>query len=255
MNSDGGFIKLWRKMLRSPIMQHDGLLRLWTFCLLRAEWKDSNVLIPKSTDQVAVRRGSFVTTRSRLHAELYRPEDADKREMPSPSQITLWRWLQSLERAECLKLENVNNRYTIVTICKYETYQQRKDDCEQPVNNWRSTDDQLMNNVPLEEEEKNERREEQNGQIDPATDLAQRFSFDGGSGTSAPAIARWRAAIMDLLDGGIPAAAIEAERTRKGRQKSEAPWNMRKRMLPSESGKPGMFDSLKRFVENGGPEK
>jgi hypothetical protein len=157
-----GWVKITRKMLGSPIMSHDGLTRLWMLCLLKANWKDRKWLIPGTTNEMLVPRGSFVTGRSKLHSKLYGADySGDKKAIPS--ELTLWRWLKRLEKMGCIRVTNVNNRCSMVTICKYSTYQKREDPKrttgEQPVNNRRTTDEQLMNTI---EERKNLRREELN---------------------------------------------------------------------------------------------
>ncbi len=142
----GGYIKLWRKLLHNPIMQHDGLCRLWLYCLLKAQWNDRRLLMPGMFSEIEIKRGSFATSRSRLHADLYLaegPKDLDPREMPTPSPITVWRRLLSLEAMDCVKLETVISRFTIVTVCNYETYQSQPDDYEQVVNRSCSGPEQL----------------------------------------------------------------------------------------------------------------
>jgi hypothetical protein len=161
----GGFIKLWRNLLAHPIMQHDGLCRLWVHCLLRAEWKDARILIPGATETVEVPRGSFMTSRARLHAEMY-PTGQDRREIPVPAALTLWRWLQGLESMGCLVIKNVNNRYTMITVCNYETYQSKGDEYEQPVNNPRTTHEQPIL-IDEEEEEVEEGREPEFDPLSP----------------------------------------------------------------------------------------
>lgn len=122
----GGFICLWRKMLDSPIFNHDGLFRLWSFCLMRANWKDGKWFIPNSLIEVQIPRGSFITGRESLHGELYPERDKYgkriKREY-TPCSRTVWRWLEALERMNCINLQVVSNRCTIVSVCNYNLYQ------------------------------------------------------------------------------------------------------------------------------------
>ena len=138
----GDWIKLHRKLLEHPIMAHDGLCRMWIYCLMRANWKKRRWLMPGTTTPIVIPRGSFITGRKALHEALY-PKD-DNREMPTPSPSTVWRWLHSLQTMQCVKLENVNNRCTMVSICNYSTYQDDKRKREQPVNSRRTTGEQLL---------------------------------------------------------------------------------------------------------------
>jgi len=117
----GDWIKLHRKVMEGPIFQHDGLFRLWCYCLLRANWKATTWLMPGTFSPIEIPRGSFVTGRNSLHKELY--SDPDEREMPAPAPTTVWKWLHCLERLGCLKLQNMSNRCTLVSVCNYSTYQ------------------------------------------------------------------------------------------------------------------------------------
>jgi hypothetical protein len=117
----GGYVKIWRRLLGSPIMKHDGLCRLWVYCLLQAAWKDTKTLLPGTTAPFELRRGQFLTSRTSLHQDLYK--DADLREGPIPSSSTVWRWLMSLVQMECINIETVGNRCSKVTVCNYTSYQ------------------------------------------------------------------------------------------------------------------------------------
>lgn len=165
----GDWIKLHRKLLEHPIMAHDGLCRLWIYCLMRANWKDSQWLVPGTLRMVDVPRGSFIAGRKALHTALY-PKD-DKREMQTPSESTVWRWLHALQGMGCLKLKNVDNRCSMVTICNYNTYQDDTSEIrttdEQLADSRRTAGEQLVN---TEEEGKKERRKEVNtGRFVPPT--------------------------------------------------------------------------------------
>ena len=153
------WIKLHRSMLKSPIFQHDGLFRLWTYCLLRANWEPRKWLIPGTMQEIEVPRGAFITGRQSLFASLYPQSDADgiliKREY-APSPITVWRWVKSLESMGCVTVETVNNRCSLVTICNYSTYQDQKTTDEQVVNRSRSGGEQVVITNKEQQEFKND---------------------------------------------------------------------------------------------------
>lgn len=132
---DGGYVKIWRKLLSSPIMSQDGLCRLWIWCIMLANWKAKKSIIPGTCQEVVIPRGSFLTTMTHLHASLYRrPDDDEVTELddiltePIPSPRTLWRRLHSLKKMGSVSLKTVSRHGTIVTLCNYETYQAFDDD-------------------------------------------------------------------------------------------------------------------------------
>lgn len=126
MSVSGGWIKLHRKLLESPLMQHDGLTRLWVYCLMRAGWEERKWLIPGTLIEKKIPRGSFITGRESLYAAMYPKFDRDgqiiKRDF-LPVSRTVWRWLEAIEKMGCISLENVSNRATMVSVCNYATYQ------------------------------------------------------------------------------------------------------------------------------------
>jgi hypothetical protein len=125
----GDWIKLHRKITESPIFAHDGLFRLWCYCLMRANWKESRWLVPGTLLEIAIPRGAFITGRESLSVALYGP---DYRGDTKPASRTIWRWLETLESMGCISTRSVSNRCTIVTVCKYSTYQQGGDPDVQP---------------------------------------------------------------------------------------------------------------------------
>lgn len=116
-----GWIKAYRKLRDHPSWPHDGLVKLWLHCLFEANYASSTYLIPGTTDIVTVERGSFITGREVLHAGMYPKKSAD-----TPVARTVYRWLQSLERMECVTLRTLSNRCTLVTVVNYETYQAKE---------------------------------------------------------------------------------------------------------------------------------
>jgi hypothetical protein len=126
----GDWIKLHRKMLDSPIFRHDGLFRLWAYCLLAANWRPRKWLVPGTLREVAVGRGQFVTGRLSLHQTLYPRRDEEgeliEREW-TPCPRTVWRWLEALRVMGCVNIETMSNRCSLVTVCNYSLYQEMPD--------------------------------------------------------------------------------------------------------------------------------
>jgi hypothetical protein len=115
-----GYVKFHRKMLDHPVFIHDGMFRLWTYCLFRANWKDATTMVPGTLRPIVVRRGQFITGRDKLHVQLY---GQDYKGDAIPTSRTLWRWMETLKALDCVSLETMSNRCTLVTVCNYDTYQ------------------------------------------------------------------------------------------------------------------------------------
>ena len=100
----GNWIKLHRSLLESDIWGDPSLVTLWIWCLLRANHRD------REFQGRIIRRGSFVTGRHQAAQEL------------GYSGGKVLRGLDRLESRGMITRQ-ANNRFTIVTICKYESYQ------------------------------------------------------------------------------------------------------------------------------------
>ena len=172
----GDWIKLHRRLLDNPIMRHAGLSQLWLYCLLRANWKATQWLIPRTTIAIEIPAGSFITGRQALHEALY--PAGDKRELCAPASATLWRWLLALESMGCIKTRNVSNRCTMVSIVKYSEYQSNsRAICsadEQQVSSSRAAGEQQVSTVE-EREDKDKEEEEVKTPPNPRDDYDLRF--------------------------------------------------------------------------------
>ena len=119
----GDWVKLHRSIADSGVWADEWLLKLWIWCLLRANYADRKWL------GITIRRGQFVTGRFAGAEELG----------VHPS-----KWYRGM--AALVELGNItttpNNKNTIVTVVNYESYQD--DECdprttnEQPANNKRT---------------------------------------------------------------------------------------------------------------------
>lgn len=118
----GDWIKLFRKTTESPIWQDAELLRLFVWCLFRANWKDTEVSVDGIIVPVKIKRGQFITGRNAMHKELF-----PRRKKANPAPRTVWRWLLALQTMQNVTIETTN-KYSIVTVCNYDTYQTQQDD-------------------------------------------------------------------------------------------------------------------------------
>ena len=108
-----GFILLSRTLLDSDVFASQKLLKIWIWCLLKANFKDRHVplKIGKGETIVNVKRGSFLFGRFKAEEELFIDGS------------TVYKSMQKLQKMGMIKI-NSNNQYSLITICKYDEYQQ-----------------------------------------------------------------------------------------------------------------------------------
>lgn len=111
-----GWFKLHRKITESAIFNDPDLLRLWIYCLSKAAYKQTTVLIDKQV--VELNSGQFVTGRYSLYKE-YNHGLAPRKKIKD---TTLWNWLKRFESYGNLDIKSYN-KYSVVTVLKWEEYQ------------------------------------------------------------------------------------------------------------------------------------
>lgn len=104
-----GWIKLYRKATDSSVFQNMSSWYVWTWCLMKANHRDKTFKF--NGRDITVKRGSFVTGREKACAEM--PEISAQRYR------TAINYLKSTNRITTIS----TNKYTIITICKYDEYQ------------------------------------------------------------------------------------------------------------------------------------
>src|SRR5690625_5107350 len=129
-----GYIKIYRKLMDSPIWSDPYYLKLWMYCLMKATHKEREVILGNQV--VPLEPGQFITGRTSLS------EDLNKGMKPKQklNESTWWRYLNNLEKLEMLHMKKTN-KYSIVSIAKWSDYQET----EQQMNNRRTSDEQQMN--------------------------------------------------------------------------------------------------------------
>ena len=149
-----GWIKCYRSIMDSAVWDDEWLVKLWLWCLLRANHQKRNF---KGVD---IERGQFVTGRMSAADELG----------VSPS-----KWYRGMERLVSLGCitTTANSNWTTVTVCNYGVYQDASDDertaNEQQMNSQRTANEQPADTI---EECKNVRMEE-DIQIKERVDLTE----------------------------------------------------------------------------------
>ena len=104
------FIKAYRKLLKWRWADNPNMLALWIRLLLIANYEE------KGWHNITIKRGQIVTSVAKLSAE----------SGLSNKQVRLC--LDKLKSTGEIKIEGAN-KYTIITICNYDTYQSNND-CE-----------------------------------------------------------------------------------------------------------------------------
>lgn len=129
-----GWISLHRKIMNNPVWQDPYYFKLWIYCLLKASHQKHEQLI--GNQLIQLKSGQFIIGRQVLE------RDFNKGMKPKLklSEISLWRYLNNLEKWGMLNIKKTN-KYSVITINKWDEHQQN----EQQMNNKRTTDEQQMN--------------------------------------------------------------------------------------------------------------
>jgi len=111
-----GWIKLHRKIEEKAIWQDPQMLKLWLYCLIRANHTETETMVDKQ--EIKLQPGHYVTGRYALADDYNR--GAKKRHRVSPD--TLWRWLKKFEEWGMLHIKSTN-KYSVITIKNWHSYQ------------------------------------------------------------------------------------------------------------------------------------
>jgi hypothetical protein len=150
-----GWIKLHRQILDSRVFVKPELLKLWVLCLCKANHKKNWLEISGLVDPIKVMPGEFITGRYSLHKDYY-----TKKTSGMKSELTLWRWLQKLEKWGNLNI-NSNSKYTLVKVVEWEKYQKTanaEQQFEHQMNNRCTTDEHQMNTDKNDKKDKNDEK-------------------------------------------------------------------------------------------------
>lgn len=108
----GGYIKLYRKTLKSQVFQNEGLFKVWIWCLLKANHEGQWVSVKtgKGNTEVWVGPGQFIYGRKTAAKEL---------KMKQP---TVQKRMLKLKNMQNLITQN-KNHYSLVTVASWDFYQ------------------------------------------------------------------------------------------------------------------------------------
>ena len=129
------FVKIDKEILNSYCFANPNHLKIWIWLLVKANYKKTfaPLKIGKGYITVKVERGQLLFGRFKAEEEL------------SLDGSLIYRVLKIFEEQEQIKVES-NNQYSLITICKYDSYQNNNQESEQPTNNQRTTDEQPTEN-------------------------------------------------------------------------------------------------------------
>lgn len=102
------YIKLFRKILKSPIWKNEKALKIWLWCLLKATHIERDQLVGQKI--VHLEKGQFVFGRNTASDELDMTES------------TVYKYIKLLEKLQMISI-NSNNKFSVVSIEKWEDYQ------------------------------------------------------------------------------------------------------------------------------------
>ena len=125
-----GWISLHRKLLENPIIKKEGLLQLFIYCLLKANSSDSKII--HNSEEILIKRGSFISSRKHIASDLNQKES------------TIYKRLKILKKLEICNTKS-NNKYTLLTVINYDSYQNPKQESHRKRNNKVTTKEQQSN--------------------------------------------------------------------------------------------------------------
>lgn len=105
---DKSYIKLFRKLLNSPIFENEKALKIWIWCLLKATHKERLQLVGQQ--EVNLQKGQFVFGRKKASEEL------------KMSESTIYKYIKLLEKLQMIGIKS-NNKFSVITVEKWEEYQ------------------------------------------------------------------------------------------------------------------------------------
>ena len=137
------------------------MLKLWIYCLIRANHAETEMLVEKQ--EIKLYPGQFVTGRYVLAEDYNR--GSKKRHRVSPN--TLWRWLQKFKEWGMLDIKSTN-KYSIITIKNWRAYQQID---QQMGNKWTTAGQQMYTDKNVKNDKDIVPTEQPNGCEKPPRDI------------------------------------------------------------------------------------
>ena len=109
---DTGYVKLWRKSIKSRVFKNDGLWKVWTWCLLKAnhEKKWVEMKTGRGVIEVEVFPGQFLFGRDSAAKDL------------GMGATTVWKRMHKLKNTQNIDIES-NRQYSLISVLNWDRYQ------------------------------------------------------------------------------------------------------------------------------------
>ena len=168
------WVKLHAKLLDSRVFANEGLLKVWIYCLCRANRGKAFVPITTGRGQtdVELSPGQFIFGRNKAAQKL------------GMSSSTVWKRMNKLKNMRNIDIKS-NSHYSVVTICNWEAYQyvptEKEQAKEQPSNRQVTGKEQPSNT------DKSNKSNKSNGRFAPPTiqEVSDYMQDKGGSKSEA----------------------------------------------------------------------
>ncbi len=131
-----GWIKIHRKFLDWQWFEKSEAVHLFIYLLLKANHKDSQ------WQGIDIKRGQFISSLGKISTDT------------GISLQSIRTLLNKLEKTNEIELKSTN-KFTIVTICKYECYQDENEETNKPLTNKQQTTNKQLTTNKNDKKEKN----------------------------------------------------------------------------------------------------
>ena len=125
-----GYIKLYRKLLDSSIFQNEKALKVFIWCLLKATHTDREQLVGQQL--IKLESGQFIFGRKKASEELKMKE------------ATIYKYIKLLKKMKICNIKS-NNKFSVVSIEKWNLYQMQEEKNNSIDNNKVTTKEQQSN--------------------------------------------------------------------------------------------------------------
>ena len=115
-----GWIKLHREIIDLSVFAHERIFKVYCLCLLKANHKQAEVVIPGILKPIHLKPGQFITGRFSLwedYHQLHLKERKPHRK-PLPAAKTVFRYLLTLQNMSILSIKSYN-KYSIISISNW----------------------------------------------------------------------------------------------------------------------------------------